>query len=536
MSLFDLIASGVKVTNLDGTEADVAAIAEETKDEEVAVEQGAGEEPAAVEPEAAEGEAAPASEEATEATAETTEAAAEETAEPVAVEEDAAGDEVVIADADELNTALLEVQEEEAEYHEGEESVEEAEEAAVSTESLLKNLYAAKALGGMGIAHAELANEHVRYVGKSLGMSEAQLPAMAYSQESFSSAGAIALTTEGAIQSVKDFFVRILNAILDGIAWIIDKGRALWNKLFANFDKLKKYVESIKEAASAAKGKTLSPDVKISRSLALNLVVDGKKESPTTCITLLSEAVKEVAASWDARKLGEIGKKLAEETEMVFKTAKAKELANEAGKQIVDDVIATVPFSGGRYTVGNEAAAKAGVKLGKDWAIKMSDELPRNKRVLVALNLEGNGVRAGVVSTNFKQDGEDVKLANLGIATIEKDLGSLLGLIDKMMVIRKKLDEASNAAKVLQRAVSSARKQYLAVSKTAREGKGFIENNQAVRARVTKLKDILTLLREPATSFSSYFLYEVKGLADIYKAMLKGEAAEESKSTEVATA
>jgi len=64
MSLFDLIASGVKVTNLDGTEADVAAIAEETKDEEVAVEQGAGEEPAAVEPEAAEGEAAPASEEA----------------------------------------------------------------------------------------------------------------------------------------------------------------------------------------------------------------------------------------------------------------------------------------------------------------------------------------------------------------------------------------------------------------------------------------------------------------------------------------
>ena len=141
-----------------------------------------------------------------------------------------------------------------------------------------------------------------------------------------------------------------------------------------------------------------------------------------------------------------------------------------------------------------------------------------------------------MVSTNFKQDGEDVKLANLGIATIEKDLGSLLGLIDKMMVIRKKLDEASNAAKVLQRAVSSARKQYLAVSKTAREGKGFIENNQAVRARVTKLKDILTLLREPATSFSSYFLYEVKGLADIYKAMLKGEAAEESKSTEVATA
>ena len=250
MSLFDLIASGVKVTNLDGTEADVAAIAEETKDEEVAVEQGAGEEPAAVEPEAAEGEAAPAAEEAPEAVAETGEAAAEEPAEPVAVEEDAAGDEVVIADADELNTALLEVQEEEAEYHEGEESVEEAED---STESLLKNLYAAKALGGMGIAHAELANEHVRYVGKSLGMSETQLPAMAYSQESFSSAGAIALTTEGAIQSVKDFFVNILNAILDGIAWLVDKAKTLWNKLFANYDRLGKYIASIKEAATAAK-------------------------------------------------------------------------------------------------------------------------------------------------------------------------------------------------------------------------------------------------------------------------------------------
>ena len=153
-------------------------------------------------------------------------------------------------------------------------------------------------------------------------MSETQLPAMAYSQESFSSAGAIALTTEGAIQSVKDFFVNILNAILDGIAWLVDKAKTLWNKLFANYDRLGKYIASIKEAANAAKGKAPSK-VKVGRHLLANLMVKGNVVSPTQAVALLAGAVNEVADKWNARSVVEIGNKLAKDTDLKLKSAEA---------------------------------------------------------------------------------------------------------------------------------------------------------------------------------------------------------------------
>lgn len=530
MSLFDLIASGVKVTNLDGTEADVAAIAEETKDEEVAVEQGAGEEPAAVEPEAAEGEAAPASEEAAEATAEATEetpaeAAAEEPAEPVVVEEDSAGDEVVIADADELNTALLEVQEEEAEYHEGEESVEEAEEAAVSTESLLKNLYAAKALGGMGIAHAELANEHVRYIGSQLGMSLSAMPAMEYSQESFSSAGAIALTTESAIQQVKDFFVNILNAILDGIAWLVDKAKTLWNKLFANYDRLGKYIASIKEAANAAKGKTAGK-VKFGRHLLANLMVKGNVVSPSQAVVLLAGAVNEVADKWNARSVVEIGNKLAKDTDLKLKSAEAGAKANAAVGLLNMDVMANLPFGTSKYEVSAADAEKLGLKVAEGAVVHVSDVLPRNKFVGVVVGK--TNVRAGVFSYSGAKDAPEEAELSVGVADILKDLDVLAKLVGKMSAVKEKLQQSATAAKGISAVISRVKTKYLALSKEARGGKSFMENRREVSETVADLKALLVLLREPATSFSGYFLNEAKGLADFYKAAVKSYGKEEA--------
>lgn len=525
MSLFDLIASGVKVTNLDGTEADVAAIAEETKDEEVAVEQGAGEEPAAVEPEAAEGEAAPASEEAAETAAEASEeapAAAEVPAETVVVEEDSAGDEVVIADADELNTALLEVQEEEAEYQDAEESIEEAEEAAVSTESLLKNLYAAKALGGMGIAHAELANEHVQFVGKSLGMTEAQLPAMAYSQESFSSAGAIALTTESAIQQVKDFFVNILNAILDGIAWLVDKAKTLWNKLFANYDRLGKYIASIKEAANAAKGKTAGK-VKFGRHLLANLMVKGNVVSPSQAVVLLAGAVNEVADKWNARSVVEIGNKLAKDTDLKLKSAEAGAKANAAVGLLGMDVMANLPFGASQYEVSAAEAEKLGLKVAEGAVAHVSAVLPRNK--FVGLVVGKSNVRAGVFSYSGAKDAPEEAELSVGVADILKDLDVLAKLVGKMSAVKEKLQQSATAAKGISAVISRVKTKYLALSKEARGGKSFMDNRREVSETVADLKNLLVLLREPATSFSGYFLNEAKGLADFYKAAVKSYSA-----------
>lgn len=224
MSLFDQIIAGkVQVTNLDATEDNLDNV--DTEGTEVETGEGAEAE-------------APAED--------TTETEGQEQEQEVETTVDSEGQELV-EEADEIETDLLDVESDEQELEEVTADVEEAEEAAVATEAFLANLFAAKYTGGLSAAHCELAHEHVTYIGRQIKMPAKDMPALDYGRESFATAGAIAMSTEGAIQSVKDFIMKIINGIVSGIKWILGKGRELFNKMFDQLGKLRKYAASLKE-------------------------------------------------------------------------------------------------------------------------------------------------------------------------------------------------------------------------------------------------------------------------------------------------
>ena len=271
MSLYDLMRTGVSITNLDATEDNVAAVAEETAAEETQVE-------------------APAVEE------------VEETVETVETPE---GEEVV--ETSELETELLEasgdaeeVAEEQAKVDNIEEQIDEAEEAAVATESLIHNLMYTKANGGITPAHAELVHEHVQYIGKQLGWGKRDIPQLDYSMESFSTVGALSLTQESILQAAKNMLTKIIQSIIEGVNWVIQQGVNIWNKLFSSFEKMGDTARKLLDYANSKSGSTELKEGHDKITTPAVKAVYGEKadEGILPAIGTLKETTKEMVNNW----------------------------------------------------------------------------------------------------------------------------------------------------------------------------------------------------------------------------------------------
>lgn len=272
MSLYDLMRAGVSITNLDATEDNVAAVADETPVEETQVDE------------------APA-EEVTEEVVETT-----ETPE---------GEEVV--ESSELETELLEasgdaeeVAEEQAKVDDIEEQIDEAEEAAVATESLIHNLIYTKANGGITPAHAELVHEHVQYIGKQLGWGKRDIPQLDYSMESFSTVGALSLTQESILQAAKNMLTKIIQSIIEGVNWVIQQGVNIWNKLFSSFEKMGDTARKLLDYANSKSGSTTLKEGHDKITTPAVKAVHGEKadEGILPAIGTLKETTKEMVNNW----------------------------------------------------------------------------------------------------------------------------------------------------------------------------------------------------------------------------------------------
>ena len=275
MSLYDLMRAGVSITNLDATEDNVAAVADETPAEETQVEA-----PAEV----------PAVEE------------VEETVEAVETPE---GEEVV--ETSELETELLEasgdaeeVAEEQAKVDSIEEQIDEAEEAAVATESLIHNLMYTKANGGITPAHAELVHEHVQYIGKQLGWGKRDIPQLDYSMESFSTVGALSLTQESILQAAKNMLTKIIQSIIEGVNWVIQQGVNIWNKLFSSFEKMGDTARKLLDYANSKSGSTQLKEGHDKITTPAVKAVYGEKvdEGILPAIGTLKETTKEMVNNW----------------------------------------------------------------------------------------------------------------------------------------------------------------------------------------------------------------------------------------------
>lgn len=510
MSLFDKIIAGqVQVTNLDATEANTETVVEGFED--VAGDEGVSEE-----------------------VIETT--------------ENSAGEETV-TESEELNTELLDTQEEAEEVVDVEEEVEEAQEAAVATESFLANLFAAKMTGGLTEVHCELAHEHVNYISGRLGVPSEHVPALDFSSESFATLGGVTMNTEGAIESVKNFFLKILDGILKGIAWIMDKGAQLVSKLFNNFEKMKSYAAKVKEKLAKATGTPENSTYK-SHGGALSLYIDGKLSTPGQCVAAMQSVADEIAKRWNVSKLGQEGAAVGEatlnEVEQIEKNvdrgtsyaennnqkvgaSQSEHVATAGGvfaktlRKTREQVLASMPFAGGSK-VSSQEAARAGVTLKSSEECYLSTKLPRNKVGVTVIGKsennngeKGNSQRLYSRINNYKvaEKSGDVNIPIQKQADLQAAVAGIEKLLNQMQQIKRLIDAAKPAAGKLKNVIWKLRTKYVAISKKAREGRGFMANIRATRVSIMLVNDMIGMLREPGTSFSTYVLFEVKGLLDV---------------------
>ena len=518
MSLFDLMMSGVTITNLDGSESNLDDIDTD------GVDSGFSD---------------------------------DVDSDDVDVSEDSNGDEVIAA-GEELDTDLLDVQEDQDEAEEVNEGVEEAEEAALATESLLANLLAAKALGGLSISHCELVHEHVQYIGGVLNMPENEVPGFEFGLESFSSASAVSLSTESVLGSVKDFFVKILDAILRGIAWIADKGKAMLSKLFGSYDKLTAYVAEIRKEIGR-RGRTLSKEDTTeitSAGAVLAHTVEGKVVDTITAINLVNEVVAVVSKKWNVR---EVASNAIEKAAQSDKTA--KEMAKAAssivsatgesgsktellltGKE-VPALAALLPFWGaGKKLTASDR--EYGVKLLAGEEAYASKTLPRNKAILSLATVNktsshDGAVEAGKARTRMysklvsvKSAGSrETKLELLSLDKANQVLSTADTIISAMKSLKKSIDSTDTAVSKLKSTIWGLRKSYLAITKEQRDQRGFMANMRFIRNEIGIVKSMIGVLREPGTSLSVYVLHELKSLLDYtYKCVRQYKTVAEAKA------
>lgn len=370
MSLYDLMRAGVSITNLDATEDNVAAVAEETAAEETQVE-------------------APAVEE------------VEETVETVETPE---GEEVV--ETSELETELLEASgdaeemaEEQAKVDSIEEQIDEAEEAAVATESLIHNLMYTKANGGITPAHAELVHEHVQYIGKQLGWGKRDIPQLDYSMESFSTVGALSLTQESILQAAKNMLTKIIQSIIEGVNWVIQQGVNIWNKLFSSFEKMGDTARKLLDYANSKSGSTQLKEGHDKITTPAVKAVYGEKvdEGILPAIGTLKETTKEIVNNWLPMKIHAQVEELIDGLNANLNGGIVK--AAEA----IGDGAAHVAENGVTQSAKDAAyAVKAGVNKTKDAVAGVVDKVKNFDYKNIDIKAIAEGIKSG--SLNFVKD------------------------------------------------------------------------------------------------------------------------------------
>ena len=445
---------------------------------------------------------------------------------------DAEGEETI--ESDDLETELLEVQEEADTIEKAEDKVEEAQEAAIATEALLANLVYASQHGGLNYAHADSIRVSTEHIVRSLGMDESDIPHLDFGRESFTSTSSVALSTETAMESVKNFFVKILDGILKGIAWIVDKGMALVTRLFSNFEKLQKRANAISAALNKlpANAKPKKDTIK-SAGIANALTIDGKVASGSECVGAIRSVLDEIISGWQVKAISATALKEAKEAQA--KMSK-EEKANHTGSilEAHEAMKKEMPFTSKGTELSKDAAAKRGIKLKDGETCRISDVLPRNKAVVTIVGkhsskleeLKEPRIVSRVVSVKAaSSDSRDINVKIPGKAEIANLVKGVTGILRDLQRVKNGMESALPTIKALKSDIFNLRKKYVAITKEGRGNRGFIDNNRFVRGSINIVKASITNLREPGQSFLTYALFALKGLLDFAHASVKAYAA-----------
>lgn len=503
MSLFDQIIAGkVQVTNLDATEDNLDNVDTEGTE----VEAGEGAEP----------------ETQVEDTTET------ETTEEVETTVDSEGQELV-EEADEIETDLLEVEGDEEEIQQVEQEVEEAEEAAVATESFLANLFAAKYTGGLSAAHCELAHEHVTYIGRQIKMPAKDMPALDYGRESFATAGAIAMSTEGAIQSVKDFIMKIINGIVSGVKWILGKGRELFNKMFDQLGKLRKYAANLKEKVENISTDT-PKEAKYKSSKNKWLICgNGSGDFSFGTVVDAANAVKhnttDLIKGWDVNYtaavstenttiadniLNELEKNAEKAADTKIDTTSINSIGQSAKTIDIKKFDAAFPFKSKAWLDVASAAATGNV------IINCTGVYPGGF-ILLASAENGNlkriykgKVKVGELKKSIKEEADVSRKSELLQALV-----TINSALDDCEKIRAMAEKMNPTIKKMESVMTKFRMKYITFTKKARDDRSYMQSIKTIRTAVSLIKQQIYLLRAPGEETVKLALKSTYGVLSV---------------------
>lgn len=510
MSLFDQIIAGkVQVTNLDATEDNLDNVDTEGTE----VEAGESNE---AEPETQ-------VEDTTETTTET------ETTEEVETTTDSEGQELV-EEADEIETDLLEVESDEEELQQVKQEVEDAEEAAIATESFLANLFAAKYTGGLTAAHCELAHEHVTYIGRQIKMPAKDMPALDYGRESFATAGAIAMSTEGAIQSVKNFIMKIINGIVSGFNWILGKGRELFNKMFDQLGKLRKYAANLKEKVENIS--TDTPKEAKYKSGKNKWLICGNHSGDVILGTVvdaanaLKAATTDLIKGWDANYtanvsaentaivdniLNELEKNAEKAADTKIDTTSINSIGQSAKTIDIKKFDTAFPFKSPRWL--NKATAAASGKS----IIYVSEVYPGGNVLGAVTNSDGHVERiykGNVDNSEFKKKfKEEVEVSRK--SELQQALVTINSVLDDCEKIRAIVEKMNPTIKKMESVMNKFRMKYITFTKKARDDRSYMQSVKLIRAAVSLIKQQIYLLRTPGEETVKLALRSVYGVLSV---------------------
>ena len=514
MSLFDQIIAGkVQVTNLDATEDNLDNV--DTEGTEV---------------DAGEGEA---TETVTETEVETT--TEQEPEEEVETTVDSEGQEVV-EEADEIETDLLEVEADEQELQEVTADVEEAEEAAIATEAFLANLFAAKYTGGLSAAHCELAHEHVTYIGRQIKMPAKDMPALDYGRESFATAGAIAMSTEGAIQSVKDFIMKIINGIVSGIKWILGKGRELFNKMFDQLTKLRKYAAKLKEKVEnistdtpkeakykSSKNKWLVCGLD-ANSIKLNTVVDAANAIKTGTTDLIKGWDVNYTATVSTENttivdniLNELEKNAEKAADTKIDTSSIDKIGQSATAIDIKKFNAVFPFRNPTW-LDSESAAVTGKIV-----VNTSIVYPGGQCLAAIGDNDGNlkriykgSVKSNEMKKHFKEEATISRKSEL-----QQALVTINSALDDCEKIRAMVEKMNPTIKKMESVINKFRMKYITFTKKARDDRSYMQSTKVIRQAVSLIKQQIYLLRAPGEEVVKCALKSTYGVLSVIGLQVK---------------
>lgn len=508
MSLFDQIIAGkVQVTNLDSTEDNLDNV--DTEGTEVEAGEGAEAEPETQ------------VEDTTETTTET------ETTEEVETTTDSEGQELV-EEADEIETDLLEVEADEEEIQQVEQEVEEAEEAAIATESFLANLFAAKYTGGLSAAHCELAHEHVTYIGRQIKMPAKDMPALDYGRESFATAGAIAMSTEGAIQSVKDFIMKIINGIVSGVKWLLGKGREIFNKMFDQLTKLRKYAADLKEKVENIS--TDTPKEAKYKSSKNKWLVCGENNDAVKLGTvvdaanIVKEGTTDLIKGWDANYTAKVA---TENTTIVDNILNEMEKNGEQAANVKVDTTSINSIGQTSKTIDIKKfdtafPFKVTTKIDNPGVSghffgKASVVYPGNFVLVAFGDKDGNLNKIMTAKVNDKTlnslNKQEVQVSRK--SELLQALGTINSALDDCEKIRAMVEKMNPTIKKLESVINKFRMKYVTFTKKARDDRSYMESIKMIRNAVSTLKQQIYVLRKPGEETVKLALRSAYGVLSV---------------------